>query len=385
MKAIELKDSPCGRLVPTEQGQWAFVPDPLPRHVDLSSSLIYLLDEASRAVATLAGVGETLPNPHLLIRPFLRREAVLSSKIEGTQASISELFMFEASGARRDLRDAREVANYVHALELGLELLNELPLCIRLINRVHQRLLLGVRGQEAVPGELRTGQVWIAPLGTPIHEARFIPPPANLVPDLLADWERYVNEDLRIPPLVQCALMHYQFEAIHPYFDGNGRIGRLLIILFLCTKQVLPTPLLYLSAYFERNRDAYYDRLYDVSSTGNWQAWLEFFLEGVAQQARDAVVRSRRVRELQQRYRDLLQERHESGNALSLLDELFANPFMTAPRASAVLGLTPAGARRVLERLAQTGIVEYVSGAWPRLYVARELLQAIENPEAAQS
>lgn len=385
MKAIELKDSPCGRLVPTEQGQWAFVPDPLPRHVDLSSSLIYLLDEASRAVATLAGVGETLPNPHLLIRPFLRREAVLSSKIEGTQASISELFMFEASGARRDLRDAREVANYVHALELGLELLNELPLCIRLINRVHQRLLLGVRGQEAVPGELRTGQVWIAPLGTPIHEARFIPPPANLVPDLLADWERYVNEDLRIPPLVQCALMHYQFEAIHPYFDGNGRIGRLLIILFLCTKQVLPTPLLYLSAYFERNRDAYYDRLYDVSSTGNWQAWLEFFLEGVAQQARDAVVRSRRVRELQQRYRDLLQERHESGNAFSLLDELFANPFMTAPRASAVLGLTPAGARRVLERLAQTGIVEYVSGAWPRLYVARELLQAIENPEAAQS
>ena len=385
MKAIELKDSPCGRLVPTEQGQWAFVPDPLPRHVDLSSSLIYLLDEASRAVATLAGVGETLPNPHLLIRPFLRREAVLSSKIEGTQASISELFMFEASGAKRDPRDAREVANYVHALELGLELLNELPLCIRLINRVHQRLLLGVRGDEAVPGELRTGQVWIAPPGTPIHEARFIPPPANLVPDLLADWERYVNEDLRIPPLVQCALMHYQFEAIHPYFDGNGRIGRLLIILFLCTKQVLPTPLLYLSAYFERNRDAYYDRLYDVSSTGNWQAWLEFFLEGVAQQARDAVVRSRRVRELQQRYRDLLQERHESGNAFSLLDELFANPFMTAPRASAVLGLTPAGARRVLERLAQTGIVEYVSGAWPRLYVARELLQAIENPEAAQS
>lgn len=385
MKAIELKDSPCGGLVPTEQGQWAFVPDPLPRHVDLSSSLIYLLDEASRAVATLAGVGETLPNPHLLIRPFLRREAVLSSKIEGTQASISELFMFEASGAQRDPRDAREVANYVHALELGLELLNELPLCIRLINRVHQRLLLGVRGEQAVPGELRTGQVWIAPLGTPIHEARFIPPPANLVPDLLADWERYVNEDLRIPPLVQCALMHYQFEAIHPYFDGNGRIGRLLIILFLCTKQVLPTPLLYLSAYFERNRDAYYDRLYDVSSTGNWQAWLEFFLEGVAQQARDAVVRSRRVRQLQQRYRDLLQERHESGNAFSLLDELFANPFMTAPRASAVLGLTPAGARRVLERLAQTGIVEYVSGAWPRLYVARELLQAIENPEAAQS
>jgi len=293
--------------------------------------------------------------------------------------------MFEASGAQRDPRDAREVANYVHALELGLELLNELPLCIRLINRVHQRLLLGVRGEQAVPGELRTGQVWIAPLGTPIHEARFIPPPANLVPDLLADWERYVNEDLRIPPLVQCALMHYQFEAIHPYFDGNGRIGRLLIILFLCTKQVLPTPLLYLSAYFERNRDAYYDRLYDVSSTGNWQAWLEFFLEGVAQQARDAVVRSRRVRQLQQRYRDLLQERHESGNAFSLLDELFANPFMTAPRASAVLGLTPAGARRVLERLAQTGIVEYVSGAWPRLYVARELLQAIENPEAAQS
>lgn len=386
MKALELKSSPCGHLVPTDEGQWAFVPDPLPRDMHLSSSLIYLLDQASRAVATLAGVGEMLPNPHLLIRPFIHREAVLSSRIEGTQASISDVYLFEASGAKRETGDVREVVNYVHALEHGLSLLPKLPLSVRLVNETHARLLEGVRGEERMPGQLRREQVWIGDRVTPIQESRFIPPPANLVRDLLYNWEKFVNEDLEMPPLIQCALMHYQFEAIHPYLDGNGRIGRLLVILFLCAKEVLPTPLLYLSAYFERNRnrDEYYDQLYNVSATGNWEPWIRFFLTGVAEQARDALVRSRRVREMQERYRDLLQEQRASGNVLRLLDELFANPFMTAPWARRILGVTYAGARGILDRLAQTGIVQYVSGAWPRLYVARDLLKVIEAPVATE-
>ena len=382
---IELKTSPCGHLEPTDEGQWAFVPDSLPREVALDSALIFLLDRASRGVATLAGVGETLPNPHLLIRPFIHREAVLSSRIEGTQASLSDVYLFEASGARRETGDVREVANYVRALEHGLNRLGELPLCVRLINETHAELLRDVRGEDKRPGELRTHQVWLGGAGTPIQESRFVPAPANLIRDLFADWEDFVNAQLDMPPLIQCALMHYQFEAIHPYLDGNGRVGRLLIVLFLCAKNVLRTPLLYLSAYFERHRDAYYRHLYDVSATGDWSPWLRFFLEGVAEQSQDALVRSRGVRHLHERYRELLQEERVSSNVLRLLDELFVNPFMTAPWAREILGVTYGGARGILNRLTATGILEYRSDKWPRMYVARELLGVIEAPMAAGS
>ena len=379
----ELDRSPCGHLVPTVEGFKAFVPNPLPRELPLSSPLISALDKASLAVGTLAGVGETLQNPHLLITPFLRREAVLSSRIEGTQASISDVFIFEAGGERADAPDTREVVNYVHALNLGLERLNELPICVRLTNEVHARLMHGVRGEDKTPGQLREHQNWIGTRGTNIEDARFIPPPPELVSDLMADWERFVNEDLEMPALIQCALMHYQFEAIHPYLDGNGRIGRLLITLFLCAREVLPTPLLYLSAYFDKRRDDYINHLFRVSATGEWEPWITFFLRGVEQQARDALIRSRHVRELHQRYVQLLQSKRESANALRLLDILFANPYVTAPRASELLGVTHAGAQGILNRLVRAGVLEHVSGRWPRLYVARELLRVIEVPIAA--
>ena len=386
MLAINLKDSPCGELVPTNKGQMAFVPDPLPRQVDLDSSLVYRLDLASRAVATLAGVGETLPNPHLLITPFLRREAVLSSRIEGTQASISDVFLYEASGdTSASLDETREVLNYVRALEEGLQLLDKLPISVRLTNEMHATLLHGVRGEEKRPGQLRDEQVWIGAHGMPIEEARFIPPPPHMVRDLLTDWEQFANEDIEMPPLIRCALMHYQFEAIHPYWDGNGRIGRLLVILFLCAEEVLPTPLLYLSAYFERegNRQAYYDHLFNVSATGDWKPWLRFFLDGVAEQATDAVVRSRRVRELQLTYQDVLQGERASVNAFRLLDQLFVNPYTTATSAAARLSMTRAGARRILDQLVTLGIIEMLPGKWRRLYLARELLDLIEAPTAA--
>ena len=384
MSMDQLKNSPCGRLVPSVRGQSAFVPNPLPRHIQLSMALVDSLDEASSAVANLAGVGETIQNPHLLIRPFVRREAVLSSRIEGTQASISDLFQYEASGSRRPRGDVEEVANYVEALDHGLNLLAELPISVRLINQVHSVLMRGVRGGEKRAGELRDGQVWIGSAGAPIEEARYVPPPADLVRDLLFDWERFVNECDTLRPLFQCAMMHYQFEAIHPYLDGNGRIGRMLITLFLCAKKILPTPLLYLSAYFERDRSAYYEQLFRLSATGDWEAWIVYFLKGVAEQARDALLRVRRVRALHEQKRQVLLERRESANALLLLDEIFARPVMTAGEAARLLDVTPAGARRILERLVQAGIVvEGIGNKWPKLYIATDLLHVIEAPTAS--
>ena len=378
MNAADFKNSPAGDLVRVEEGQWGYVPNDLPNEVVLSSAIINRLDKASRAVAMLEGVGETLANPHLLIQPFLRREAVLSSKIEGTQASISDLYRFEASPPRGATGDVKEVWNYVQALEHGLNRLKELPICIRLANEVHLSLLKGVRGEDKQPGEFRNLQVWIGATNSPIQEARFVPPPARLVPELMGSWEKFANAELEMPPLIQCGLLHYQFETIHPYFDGNGRIGRLFILLFLHAKEVLTTPLLYLSAYFERHRDEYYDHLYNVSATGNWEPWLRFFLEGVATEASDALQRSRRLRKLQDGYRGVLLQIHESANALQLVDNLFVRPYMTASLASKTLNISHAGARNILDRLTSLGFLELLPTTWPRLYVAREIMACIE-------
>lgn len=380
-----LENSPLGHLVTTIEGHRAFVPSPIPRSVDLPADLIVQLDEASRAVATLSGVGETIPNPHLLVRPFVQREAVLSSRIEGTQASLSDLLRYEAASPnRRPAGDVVEVANYVSALEHGLRALDSLPICVRLANQMHEILLHNVRGDDKRPGMLRNVPVGIGDAGTPIEAARYVPPPAPLVRELLEDWERFVNETALLPPLVQCAMMHYQFEAIHPYMDGNGRLGRLLVVLFLCAQDVLRAPLLYLSAYFERRRREYYDGLLNVSVTGDWTPWLRYFLTGVAEQARDTLERIRRVRELQDRYRDRLQAGRVSGNVFRLLDEFFAAPFMTVPRAAKRLDITTAGARNIVEKLRDLDIVQLQAGSWPRLYVATELLEIIDAPSAAE-
>jgi Fic family protein len=376
----QLAKSPNGHLVPIEDGLRAYAPNPLPRHIDLDSNLIYRLDEASRAVATLAGVGETIPNPHLLIQPFMRREAVLSSRIEGTQTSLSDLLLYEAS--RRPSGDVLEVHNYVRALEDGLRLLDDLPICLRLVNQTHSILLSDVRGQNKRPGEIRNAQVWIGPEGTPLQDARYVPPPPGMVLDLMLDWERFANEELEMPPLVQCALLHYQFEAIHPYLDGNGRMGRLLIVLFLCAKGVMRTPLLYLSAYFESDRQKYYDELFNVSVTGDWGRWLRYFLEGMTEQAKDALVRTRQVRELQEEYRALLQENRESGNVLRLVDVLFAQPYISAPLAADFLDITYQGVRKILGRLVTLRILKVIPDTWPRLYVAERLLEIIQAPTA---
>ena len=379
-----IANSPCGRLVPTIEGQRAFVPNPLPRELALSSGLVSLLDRASSAVGRLSGVGETVPNPHLIIQPFIRREAVLSSRIEGTISSISDVFTYEAVRVRSAEGDVEEVVNYVVALEYGIERLDSLPISLRLLNELHQRLLTDVRGEEKRPGEIRPEQVWIGSPGSPIEDARFIPPPPDYLRDLVYDWERFANDSEDMPPLVRCALMHYQIEAIHPYHDGNGRIGRLMIVLFLCASGVLPTPLLYMSAYFERDRQRYYDELLNVSVTGDWERWISYFLQGVYQESQDALARIRRIRDLQDEYRDLLQNRRETANGFRLLESLFANPFTTVAETSDLLDITDPGARQVLNRLVEAGIVQRIDTTWPNQYVADRLLEEIERPIARQ-
>lgn len=350
----------------------------------MSQRLVSLLVDASSTVGTLRGVGETVPNPRLLIRPFIRREAVLSSRIEGTIASLSDVFTYEVEDRSPPGSDVAEVVNYVTALEYGIDQLDSLPISYRLVNEIHSRLLEGVRGQDTLPGQFRRVQVWIGSPGFTIRDARFVPPPPDRLRDLFHDWENFVNEPSQLPPLVRCALMHYQLEAIHPYPDGNGRIGRLLITLFLCASGVLPEPLLYMSAYFERDRQRYYDELFAVSETGDWEQWLTYFLIGVHQEARDTMERLRRIRSIQDEWRALLQSRNATANDLRLLDDLFSHPVTTASRATKLLEISDAGARGVLNRLVDAEILTRVERHRPNLYVARRIIDEIDKPIASQ-
>ena len=275
------------------QGSYlAFVPAPLPPELNWTPRLIGALSDADRLIGRLAGEGGGLPNPHILIRPFVQREAVLSSKIEGTQATLGELLASEAGAiVDRSPEDLREVGNYVVALEHGMSRLKKLPLCVRLTRELHEKLMTGVQGHQAAPGRFRKIQNWIGKAGSTIATASYIPPPPGEVEPCLADWEKFLHEST-LPPLVTIALAHYQFEAIHPFLDGNGRVGRLLITLFLIERQILPTPLLYLSAFFEASRRDYYDGLRAISERGAWNDWLEYFLLGVARMSEDALSRA---------------------------------------------------------------------------------------------
>lgn len=333
-----------------------------------------------RLVGRLAGEGGRLPNPHILMRPFVRREAVLSSKIEGTQATLGELLAAEAGAVvERSPEDLREVGNYVVALEHGISLLKELPLCARVVRELHEKLMEGARGQHATPGLFRTTQNWIGKPGSTPTTASFIPPPPGEVEPCLAAWETFLHVS-DLPPLVTIALAHYQFEAIHPFLDGNGRVGRLLITLFLIERKILPTPLLYLSAFFEAARRDYYEGLRGVSARGAWQDWLEYFLLGVARTSEDALNRAARINDLLVDWRNKLAGQSTT-TPLRLVELLAANPFLTITGASSQLNLAFTTAQRAIERLEQHGIVQKVSDAKrDRVYCARALLDILEEP-----
>jgi Fic family protein len=333
----------------------------------------------------LGGLARNLPNPHLLISPFLRREAVLSSRIEGTQASLSDLFFFEAADSARFMpdrqtpHDVREVANYVKALEYALKRLDELPLSLRLIRELHEILLSGVRGQHWTPGEFRSSQNWIGPPGSTLMEAVYVPPPPQEMVEALGEFEKYLHAPSGLPPLIRIALVHYQFEAIHPFLDGNGRIGRLLISLLLCSEGLVPQPLLYISAFFERQRADYYRHLLHVSLAGQWTAWLIFFLEGVAQQSRDAIWRTAQLLSMWQSYRSRLQEARSSALLLQLVDRLFQYPVLSVPGTTKALEITHRSATKLIERLVAARILTEVTGRERnRLYVAQDIIKAME-------
>ena len=364
-----------------KQGSYsAFLPASLPPELAWNARLIGALSDADRLLGRLAGEGGRLPNPHLLIRPFIRREAVLSSKIEGTQATLGELLAAEAGAdVNRSPDDLREVANYVSALEHGIRRLRKLPISIRFVSELHEKLMHGVRGHNAAPGQFRKIQNWIGKPGSTVATASYIPPPPGEVEPCLASWEKFLHEST-LPPLIIIGLGHYQFEAIHPFLDGNGRVGRLLITLFLIEREILPTPLLYLSAFFEASRRDYYDNLRAVSERGAWHDWIEYFLLGVARMSEDALNRATRINALLTKWqRDLSGE--SSRNPLKLVDELGMNPFLTINTAAERLGVAFTTAQRAIDRLQKAHIVQPVSDAKrDRVYCANALLKILEEP-----
>jgi Fic family protein len=385
MKREDFISDSAGTCRQTLEGYLAFFPAPLPPKIDVDWALAGLMSEADRAMAELSGAGQLLPNPHLLIRPYLRREAILSSRIEGTIAGMEQLALFEAEEDHTpQTPDVVEVANYVRALETGLKRLATLPISSRLLRELHGILLEGVRGGDVskTPGEYRRSQNWIGKPGARLVEATFVPPPPDEMHNALSDWEKYLNADSLEPVLVKTAFLHYQFETIHPFLDGNGRIGRLLLTLFLCSRKCLSQPLLYLSGFFDETRDDYYRLLLGVSQRGQWREWLEYFLRGVRQQARAALADTQTVLRLYETYYDRLKQANRPPQAANLiLDELFGNPVFSVSRYCSRTGVPFRNVNKGVEFWEKQGLLREMTGQKRnRLFLAEELLRLMPEP-----
>jgi Fic family protein len=357
MDAARYRDTIFGqaRRVAGAHGYIAYFPRPIPRLIDISHENLMRLADAEANLGRLAGAGRLLADPQLLVGPYLRREAVASTRIEGTQASLVEVFDAEASDQPFNA-DVEEVVNYLLAMQSGLEMLETLPVSTRLIREMHAVILAGVRGRDRRPGELRKTQNWIGAPGATIETAVFVPPPPDEIGVLLDDLERFVHDRPQLPPLVQAALFHYQFETIHPFLDGNGRLGRLLIVFFLVVRDRLPEPLLYLSPYFERRRDRYYEALQAVRETGDIDRWLGLFLDAVAVQAGDAVARAERLTDLKERYRSTVSAATR-GAGNQLVDLAFEHPVLTTSIVERRLQISRPSALSALRQLAELGIL----------------------------
>lgn len=348
-------------------GYRAFIPAPLPP-VDLrvSGELQRALSAADTAVGRLDGSVQTLPNPDLFVLMYVRKEAVLSSQIEGTQSSLHDLLAAEAEALGKDriARDVDEVVNYVKAMRYGLDRLKTLPMSVRLIREIHGELMQGTRGGHLTPGELRTTQNWIGPSGMTLRDAAFVPPPPHEVGPALSALERYLHADDGLPFLVKVGLAHAQFETIHPFLDGNGRVGRLLITLLLCEHGTLAQPVLYLSIYLKRNRAEYYERLQAVRDSGDWEGWLAFFLRGVAEVSGEARETARRIIELREAHRVLVTERLGRGAATAhrVLESLYARPIVSVQELAERLSLTRAAANDVVNRLTELELLREITG-----------------------
>lgn len=384
MRASDFTESSSGRLVECPLGGRAFVPNPLPPELQVTWELGVLLSEANRSLGELAGIARMLPNPHLLIRPFMQQEAVLSSRIEGTVSTLSDLVLFEAAGSpTREGGDVREVSNYVRALEFGRERIekDDFPLTLRLIRDMHRLLMTGVRGSQAQPGEFRTVQNWIGASTTP-RDATYVPPPIPEMHRALDAFEKYLHERSPLPPLVRLAIIHYQFEAIHPFSDGNGRVGRLLLTLLLLMEKLLPEPLLCLSAFFERHRREYYDHLLAISQAGRWDPWIRFVLTGVAEQSREAVRTANALLDLQVEYRQTLRDMDASDTAQRLTERLFSRPAVMIAEVASEFSLSSRGAALVVGKLVDAGILEEITGrARNRIFLAKKITSIVQGSD----
>lgn len=385
MRAEDFQSPHAGQIVYGLTGYAAFVPAHLPPHIVYDNNLVMALSQADTAISELAGLGRNLPNPHLLINPYMRREAVLSSRIEGTHTTLYSLLLDEVAhdSAHSTDADLREVRNYVVALDYGITQMSNLSLSLRMVRELHLLLMDGVRGQGQRPGEFRDVQNCVGPSGCDEFTAPYVPPPPEYLDDCLSNWEWFAHQKGTMPTLIQCALLHEQFEAIHPFRDGNGRLGRLLIILFLAERARLPQPLLYPSAYIEAHKDAYYDALQSVRTEGDWIGWLYFFLTAITESANESLNQARQLMDLRETYRRQLQA---NGNALTLVDSLFRNPFMTFPRAIDLLGVSNATARRAVLALEQAGIVQKLrQRRYRQAFAGVRILQILDpdNPSPA--
>ena len=388
----------AGRYVSQPTGYRAFVPQPLPPHppVTMDQELVRLLSDADRDLGRLDGVATVLPDPNLFVAMYVRHEAVLSSQIEGTQSTLEDLLEFEAD-AKLNARpkDVEEVVNYVRAMNYGLDRLKELPLSLRLIREIHQKLLEGVRGGDRSPGEFRRTQNWVGARGCTLSEAEFVPPPPHEMTQALGDFERFLHHGGDLPVLVHCGLAHAQFETIHPFLDGNGRVGRLLITFLLCQRDVLRRPLLYLSYYLKAHRAQYYDRLTAIRSDGDWEGWLNFFLRGVSESSRTATQTARDIVELRERHRSLMGTgRAADAKGLLLLDHLFHQPVLSVRTAGEVLRCSYVTAAHLVAKLVRLGILQELTGRQRnRLYrhqtyvdlFQKQALNAPEEPGSSQA
>jgi Fic family protein len=382
-----------GKLVPSTHGAIAFVPDPVPRGLVLPATTVALLAQAEHAVGRLSGTTAREFNPYLIASPLLHREAILSSRIEGTITTPEQLVLLEAESSVGDRvapkdEDTEEVLNYVRAMQHGLDQLAGLPVGSRMIQQLHKVLLSGVRGAKQDPGEFRRSQNFIrSPVSERIEDARFVPPPVPQMQEALGELERYLHDEgVSDPILIRLALVHYQFEAIHPFRDGNGRVGRLLMPLLLIEREKLEAPVLYLSAFFERNRDTYVDLLLRVSQHGDWNSWIEFFLRGIMESANEATAQATALLNLRQQYHRQFQADRSSARMIRLVDELFRSPSITINRAAEILGLSHQGAANNIHKLEECGILrEVTQKKRNQVYVADPIMKFLYDQPLAEA
>jgi len=353
----------AGRMIRQPEDYRAFIPAPLPPDPPLAfdAQLATVLARAGTALGRLDGVAATLPNPELFVAMYVRREAVLSSQIEGTQSTLDDVLAFEIDAGRSSLPvDIKEVVNYVSAMDYGLTRLDSLPLSLRLLREIHGRLMTGTRGGNKSPGLFRESQNWIG--GRTLADAAFIPPPKHEMRIALGNLERFLHDSGGLDPLIVCALAHAQFETIHPFLDGNGRIGRLLITFLLCHQKVLQRPVLYLSHYLKQHRASYYDRLMAIRLSGDWEGWLRFFLTGVAEVAREAEQTARHIVQLREDIRHRAQAARMSANAFTLLDHLFEQPLINVNAARDRLEISYVAANGLIRELCELGVLSETTG-----------------------